>query len=699
MIPAKIDPISLTTKREKGMESIADWFDQHKQSLYTLGWSYLRNQRQMEELFYRSIKKVHKELPRLKSETSFETWVTSIFIHTCRELSDIKSLQVSEVKESRQEIFKALDQLKEYEKEVIILKYVKGLSKEEAAHLLQVPVEKMKEHLFSGIQALRKELSNGTTYNGCMEYHNDYINYLDKTMERQKKIDFEIHIYHCQDCQEDLATFQDVMLNLTERIKDLDVPSGFMEKVKDRLVEQEKQRKQKNKKRIRKGLVFASVFTIIMGIGFFTGAFPYLYYTWTEESPELRAFLQHDLGERLNLEANSNGAKIKIQGVIADDVQTLVFYEIVDTKKENQYMLNYGEGLVIEDKYKIMSDEAYPRYYPPDPKSKINKKEKNVYHGKISLPPIITDKGTIKLRITMLQKLLRNSSNPYGLMNSGDIGSKLGEWKFKIPVTKQPSVEYALRKKTQIEGIPVQIDKLTIAPTATILQISTNNKETKKRIDVLNFDNLEVNNQKVKADLYGSTFWGSYGMNGNTFQGQFAPLFEEKPKEVKVRFKSANLTVEDPKTVELDASKKYPQTFEYAGSTISIDKVEIGQPAKVVISNHEIKNREYESLHYNIVAEGENEINSMEMNSEGVLVDKNGVKYDLNGTPIPYQEIEQPRNFTTVQNIELQSNNSEEKVIPKSLEIYGYNTTKYLDEVVKISLKKRIPSKKGDKSD
>ncbi|HEY2422265.1 MAG TPA: hypothetical protein VGI04_12650, partial [Neobacillus sp.] len=130
--------------------------------------------------------------------------------------------------------------------------------------------------------------------------------------------------------------------------------------------------------------------------------------------------------------------------------------------------------------------------------------------------------------------------------------------------------------------------------------------------------------------------------------------------------------------------QEYPQTFDYAGSTISIDKLEIGQSTKVVISNHELENRAYESLIFNIVSE--NETSSEEMNSEGVVIDKNGVKYDMT-TPVPYQEIKQPRYFNTVQSIVLQSNNTSKNVIPKSLEIYGYNTTKYLDNVVKILLK------------
>jgi len=690
MITAKIGPISITTIREKGVEYIVDWFDQHKQSYYTLGWSYLSNQQLMEELFYRSIIKVHKELPRFKSETSFETWVTSIFIHTCRELSGDRSLQDSEESESRQDLFKALDQLEENEKEAVVLTYIKGISQEDTAHLLQVSVEKMKEHLFSGIQSLRKGMGYGSRFNGCKEYHKNYIDYLERTLDRSKKVDFEVHIYHCQDCQEDLAAFQDVMLtmlNLTERIEDFHVPSDFMENVNARLAEKEKYRQQKNKKRKRIGIVLASVFALLMGIEVFTGSFTNFYYTWTEEDEQLRAFLQQDLGERLNLEAKSDGVKIKIKSAIADDVQTLVFYEIEDTAEDNQYMIDNNEGVSVENEQEIMSHETNPRYYPPDLKSDVNNKEKNVYHGKISLLPLTTDNGTIKLKITKLQKLIRDSSDRSSFLDYENMEYETGEWSFEIPVTKKPSIEYAMDEETEVEGILVRFDKLTIAPTATILQYAINNEQPEKRIDVLTFDNLEVNNKKVKADMYGSPFVDlQQDVDWFTFQTHFDPLFGEKPKEVNVQFESVHLTFEDQKTIEFDASRGYPQTFEYAGSTISIDKVEVGQPTNVVISNHEIENRAYQSLDFNIVGEDENENSSMEMNSEGVLVDKNGIKYDMNKIPVAYEEIEQPRYFFTVHTMALHGNKAGEKVIPKSLKINGYNTTKYLDDVVKISL-------------
>jgi hypothetical protein len=147
--------------------------------------------------------------------------------------------------------------------------------------------------------------------------------------------------------------------------------------------------------------------------------------------------------------------------------------------------------------------------------------------------------------------------------------------------------------------------------------------------------------------------------------------------------KEAFLTVEDPKIVELDPSQNYPQTFVYAGSTITIEKVEIGNPARVVISDHHIENRTYETL--NLGINGDETI-EMGMRDDGVIVDKNGNKYDPINDLVAYEEIEQPRYFSTKYDFSLRSDNAGEEVVPKRIEIYGYNMTKYLNNVVKISL-------------
>ncbi|WP_144510272.1 DUF4179 domain-containing protein [Bacillus sp. FJAT-22090] len=684
MVPIKIEP---TIKiREIGVESFVDWLEEHQQSFYILCRCYISNPLQIEELFYETILKVQKELPRLKNKSLFKTWITSIFIHSCREFSRDKMLQVSDGRERHQSIFNALDQLQQTEKESLVLTYILVFSTEEAAYLLQISVAKMKELLFSGMQSLRNELWSESTFHGCLEYQQDYLDYLGQTIDRSKKIDLEVHIYQCEACQEELATFQEVIstkLNLTKGIEDFHMPSDFMMNVKEKVIENERHRQLKEKKRKRVGLIIGSVLVLLIGIGFFTGTVSYLYYSWTEEDPQLRPFLQQGIGQRLNLEAENNGVKIKIKSVIADDIQTLVFYEIEDTVEDSQYMMNYDDGIIVENEYEIMSHTAFTKYYPPDLESELNSKEKSVYHGMVSLLPLTTEKGSIKLKIIKLHKLMRDSSEPQRFWDYRSIENKTGEWNFEIPVKKQPSTEYVLHDEIKIEGIPIRFEKLIIAPTVSIIHYGINNAQPEKQMGSLNFNNLEVNNTKLKADLYGSSYWDSQQDNDwSNFQVHFDPFFGGKPKEVNVQLESVHLTFEDKKIIELDDTKNFPQTFDYAGSTISIDKLEDGQFTDIVISNHEVKNRAYDMLQFNFLKEDGRTPSAIEMDSEGVIVDKAGVEYNMNQTTFSYEKIEQPRYFYTVQ-----SNRFYEMEIPNELDIYGYYTLKYIDDVVKISLK------------
>ncbi|WP_175989458.1 sigma-70 family RNA polymerase sigma factor [Bacillus sp. Marseille-Q1617] len=694
MIPAKAktDPFHISKIREKDMESIIEWFERHQQSFYTLGWSYLRNQQQMEELFYRAITAAHEGLPRFKKDTPFETWASSIFIQSCRELSKEDQGQDAKRTEPRQDVFDALDHLGMHEREAIALTYLKGFTMEDSSRILQVDVETLEERIFSGIQSLRKEMGYGSHFAGCRDYKKNYIDYLGRTLGRPEKVELEIHIYHCPNCQEDLAAFQDVTLTLTGITEDFQAPPGFMEKVKHRVMENEKRRQLKKKKRNHIGLAFAGVLALLLCTGFVTGSFTSLYYTWTEDQEELRTYLQHDLGERLNLEAESEGVVIRIKGVVADDIQTLVFYEITDTKEDNQYAMNVHDGVFVQNEGEIMDRSANPRYGPPVTHSDRHD-ETNVYQGKMNLLPLTEDSGTVELKITRLQKLIRDSgdSDELSRLGSEEMEFAHGDWSFEIPVTKQSSVEHELAQETEIEGIPVRFDKLIIAPTATILQYSFKLGQPEKQIGMLNFDSIQAGDKKLDADLYGSNFVEASGnMDWNTLQTHFESLYGENVKELDVQFGSMHLTVQDPKTIELDPDQGYPQTFEYLGSTISIDKVEVGFPTKVVISNHDLKDRQYESLQFRVTGEKENENDtismSMGMNSEGVLVDKNGKEYDIRKGPYRFEELDQPRYFHTIQTFEIFNDTSGEKVIPAKLEVEGYNTTKYLNEKVKIEL-------------
>ena len=668
MMLERMEPISIAVIQEKGIESVVDWFDGHKQYFYKLGQYFVQNPQQMEEFFYRSILKVQKEWPRYKGNLSFKIWVTLIFIQNIRELS---RLQGSEEMDPPREVFAEMNQL---EKEALVLTYVSGFTLEETAQIIDVPLEKIKELLFSGIQSVRKQLF-GSDYHGCEPFQKHYIDYLEKSMERSAKIDFEIHLYNCRECQEDLASFQEVAMSGLNHVGDLSVHPQLMDNIKRRLADQKEHRQQRNKKRKKWALGLASAFAFIVAIGFITGAFPKVYYAWTEDDVHLRAFLKEGFGQRLNLEAESDGVKVKIKGVVADDLQTLIFYEIHDMKEDKQYFMNYEDGLSVLNEYTIMKLDTYPRYSIPDIEAEMNKKDKNVFYGKVALKPLDEEQAVIKLKVDRIQRLADNASLSHGF-TSGDY--KTGEWSFEFPVTKQPTTEYEINEQKELEGIAVRLEKLIVAPTASLLQFGINTEKLEKRIDFLEFKSLEMNDKKLKVDRYGGHFMDS-PMDGawNGFQAQFDPLYGEKVKGIRAQLNSIYLSVVEHKSIELSGNKTFPRNIEYAGSTLSIDKVDAGNATEVIVRNDDLEKREFESLNINLVDEKNEHLDMTHVDSKGILVDKNGVEYDPHKGPVDYEKLEQPRHFVIEQSMRVEG--VEDKSL--KLQITGYTSLKYLDEI------------------
>lgn len=678
MIPAKKEKQDSDSHlHEDSLTKILAWFEQHRQSLYSIARCYLTDEQQIEELFYQCILKVDKESSRFKKETSYEAWITSIFIHNCQEFSGERNLPISE--ETQQDLYTALKGLKKGEKEAILLTYLKGLSYDETASLLQLEVNKLKALLTAGIRSIRNQTKNGNDFKGCKEYDSHYLDYFNRTMERSKKIDFEIHLYDCRDCQEDLATFQDVMIML-DRLPNQDMPAGLMEKIRARIEETEKHRQQKRQRRRKIGLITASTFTVLIALGFITGIFSTIYYTVAEEDPELRYYLKENMGERLNLTAEDKGIKITIKSVIADEFQTLVYYEIEDTKEDNQYMMTYDDGVFVEEEFKKMSGNGYPHTYPPELEKDINKEEKNIYHGKLSLRPILDDEENIHLKINKIHKIAIDEFKTEGYIDFGITEYKMGDWDFEIPITKQPSIEYTLDHQTEVEGIRVRFDRFVSAPTSTLLEYSMMTGYSEQSVYAISIEKLEMGDQTLETDMYGGFYNTTGNMDGSqSIQIMLEPLLGDRSNEMSVYFDSMQSMVYDPMSIPLDASIEYPQTFEYAGSTISIDKVDIGNPTEITFSNYETKNRIYDNIQYTILTDSN--MASMEMDADGVVIDRDGVEHDLND-PSAYYGLKQPRYVITEESVRLMGDH----IIPKALEINGYNRTQYLDDVVNITL-------------
>ncbi|MFT4414028.1 DUF4179 domain-containing protein [Fredinandcohnia humi] len=471
------EPILLKSIEERELGAVIDWFYHRKNTFYKLAWTYLENPQFIEEVFYKTILKVFDDFHHVKKNQDFESAVTYLFISECRDLSikyQEKRFQASEeenVVQTKPKIVNGLRKLEDTYKVFLTLTLICELTHEQVANILHVTTQSVKAQIFKGIQTLNEGMVDNNE--GCEGYQNKYIDYLGRTLDRAKKIELEIHLHTCQRCQDALSTLQNVIHSLTRVFDALEIPSVIMDNVKDKLYETESERKRVKRKRATYGGIIAGFFTLLIITGFVTNSYSYLYYSWLElrklEDEHLLQYLKNGLGEPLNLEKVSNGVKVTIKSAIADEYQTLIYYEVEDITGPNQYKINPHGGFKIENEKEVL--QYFPSYTLAPTQSNLYKKEKHIYIGTISLLPIKEERATINLSLSTLQKIISDSINSEAssLETSDQTEIIEGDWTFEIPVTRQPSIEHELEMKTEIEGIPIVFQKLIIAPTNQLL--------------------------------------------------------------------------------------------------------------------------------------------------------------------------------------------------------------------------------------
>ncbi len=167
MIKAIKDSIMLKKIKEKDIDAVLSWFEARKSKFYKIGWAYLKNHHDVEDVFHNTILKVHDHIDTLKQDRYFETWVTSIFINECRDIyrrnkrrqqeNAIEGSEAGQHPSDRLDLLDALDQVDEKFREPILLKYLQGFSQEEIAGILGLPLGTVKSRIYRGLLILRKE--------------------------------------------------------------------------------------------------------------------------------------------------------------------------------------------------------------------------------------------------------------------------------------------------------------------------------------------------------------------------------------------------------------------------------------------------------------------------------------------------------------------------------------------------------------
>ena len=519
----------------------------------------------------------------------------------------------------------------------------------------------------------------------CKECQEQLVEYVDGMMDEAARQDMEQHIQTCESCKRELKDYLQMIAALASENNSIQVPDDFMSNVRRAVTYTQKSRPGRFKRRATMGLVATLLLTVCVGTAMATNSFANFKEWWKDfgdkQEEQMENFVQHGLGELLNLSAESNGVKVTITSVVADDIQTLIYYEVEAEQQDSKYMISLMDGLQIANLDEVWTGKDQLSYNYLS----LYAENDHVYKGRLGTAAMSTDEGTIQLELSKLEQVINPS---YATKEVPEPIFIEGNWHFDIPVKKHPAIVHEFEIETEIDGNPVIFDKLTIAPTMTILSYRYRNDNPEKQMDYLTIASLESKGKHVYPELLGMGSGGGSADGWHSSGATFSSLYFDNPTKIRVHVGSAGFTVEEAAQFAIDVVQELPQTFNYLGNSITIEQMDIGERTRMKMTEELSSNRAYEILRYSIYDKDNLGSSSSSSSIEGYYIDKNGEQYKSMDIFYRLHELQQPRLFSTEHQIELYRDDQAGDFIPATLEIEGYTVTSFYDDVIEIRLDK-----------
>ncbi|NOU97159.1 sigma-70 family RNA polymerase sigma factor [Paenibacillus sp. LMG 31456] len=148
---------------------------EHKESVYRLAYSYVKNAEDALDIVQDSIHKAFASSETLKSTTSIKSWFYRIVVNTSLDfLRKQKKIRVFDenalelLSDGRDDVYpnidleRAMDELPPIYRSVIVLRYFDDLKIEEIADVIKENVSTVKTRLYQALRMLRVKMNDET---------------------------------------------------------------------------------------------------------------------------------------------------------------------------------------------------------------------------------------------------------------------------------------------------------------------------------------------------------------------------------------------------------------------------------------------------------------------------------------------------------------------------------------------------------
>lgn len=319
-------------------------------------------------------------------------------------------------------------------------------------------------------------------------------------------------------------------------------------------------------------------------------------------------------GRKLSISSTSSDIKVTATKISADDMDTVIYFK--------------AEG---------PDDGYYPDYSSVVTREKLKKQTRlgmnplsgvSFVNGGFALHLNPVETGTKMLHLSISRMIRTVSRKDEEIVN--------GSWSFEIPVEKINSAFYDMNKSYDLNGFSITIKELVSGPTGTYLQYVCDTTNPEKFITGFNECEL-INNKKIYKEA------GGIGLEGNISIHEFTSMYPDNPGKVTLNVKSLVEVTTYIKNIRIPVSIKgpFPMSFQYNGSTITIDnfkndggniKFDLIEPSK---------GRSYDSMFYRFQDEKGANLGASVIPQKYYIIDENNVEYssdDLSKNNLKYMQ-------------------------------------------------------------
>lgn len=442
------------------------------------------------------------------------------------------------------------------------------------------------------------------------------MDYLDGTLDEIRVKELENHIKECSECRNTIESMK-VSIGLMSSFEEsIEVPEEFMNETMSKL----KKRKGKlglslgkRGKMLLVALCMCMAMTLtVIGIDAFKVIIHPVQETIESERNTLDNLIKAGYGEELNISVIDKDIKITIEKVLGDELNTVVTYTIEDLKNGKLYETGgFGEIEVEGDFYrnkeeiefieslKEHDEDLYKKQllYPVGTQS-VELDEKNkISRGHISLNPIEGDSGNVKFRIKEI--------------SIKDQEKIEGNWEFEFQVEKVKSKVYNFDKSIKIDDNILNITKVEVAPTATLVDYNLKllNKEYNFKYFPEIYLSYKNGDEKIRANerLFGigEDIMIEESEDQSEYQrGQwtFDSMYLENPKKIDLNIEDMYVYYNDYEKIYFEDVDKLPYELGYKGNKIIIKEMNIEENKTTVIMEDYKNNFDYDRIEVTLIS-------------------------------------------------------------------------------------------------